>query len=175
MDFSSGGDATLYLVYLPPVGRSAAVNRLHMPPSPSSATITKSFCNEVVILSALCQPHLVRLHDFCADPPALLLVYDFVPNDPLLHRLHRRGTAALPPLPWRTWLAMEAQIASVLEYLHFSLKPHVVHHDMTSSNIFVEADMRARIGGFGLSRLLATPDACSTATERDVSWWCWSC
>ncbi|KAI4979308.1 hypothetical protein ZWY2020_016061 [Hordeum vulgare] len=119
MDFSGGGGAMLYLVYLPLAGRSAVVKRLHVPssPSPSSATITKSFCNEVLILSALRHPHLVRLHGFCADPRALLLIYDFVPNGTLSHHLHRRGTAVPPPLPWRTRLAMAAQIVSALEYL----------------------------------------------------------
>ncbi|KAI4964200.1 hypothetical protein ZWY2020_006860 [Hordeum vulgare] len=68
-------------------------------PSPSSATITKSFCNEVLILSALRHRHLVRLHGFCADLRALLVIYDFVPNRTLSHQLHRRGTAAPPPLP----------------------------------------------------------------------------
>lgn len=168
-----GGFGTVFLAYLPPGGRPAAVKRLHLPPSPSpsfpsaSATITKSFCNEVLILSALRHPHLVRLHGFCADPRALLLVYDFVPNGTLSHHLHRRagitsGAPPPPPLPWRTRLAMAAQIASALEYLHFGVKPPVVHRDVTTSNIFVEADMRARLGDFGLSRLLAPPDACST-------------
>ncbi|KAG8098620.1 hypothetical protein GUJ93_ZPchr0013g35004 [Zizania palustris] len=137
-----GGFGTVFLAHLPPNGRPAAVKRLHVPPSPSpsfpsaSATITKSFCNEVLILSALRHPNLVRLHGFCADPRALLLVYDF--------------------------------IASALEYLHFGVKPPVVHRDVTSSNIFVEADMRARLGDFGLSRLLAPPDACATAPGREL-------
>ncbi|CAL4944917.1 unnamed protein product [Urochloa decumbens] len=173
-----GGFGTVFLAYLPPSGRPAAVKRLHVPPSPSpsfpsaSATITKSFCNEVLILSALRHPHLVRLHGFCADPRALLLVYDFVPNGTLSHHLHRRAGATAPPppppLPWRTRLAMAAQIASALEYLHFGVKPAVVHRDVTSSNIFVEADMRARLGDFGLSRLLAPPDACSTGAAREL-------
>uniref|UniRef100_A0A0E0KKB3 Protein kinase domain-containing protein n=1 Tax=Oryza punctata TaxID=4537 RepID=A0A0E0KKB3_ORYPU len=174
-----GGFGTVFLAYLPPGGRPAAVKRLHVPPSPSpsfpsaSATITKSFCNEVLILSALRHPHLVRLHGFCADPRALLLVYDFVPNGTLSHHLHSRCgvTAAAPPpppLPWRTRLAMAVQIASALEYLHFGVKPAVVHRDVTSSNIFVEADMRARLGDFGLSRLLSPPDACATGTGREL-------
>ncbi|RLN19326.1 putative serine/threonine-protein kinase [Panicum miliaceum] len=173
-----GGFGTVFLAYLPPAGRPAAVKRLHVPPSPSpsfpsaSATITKSFCNEVLILSALRHPHLVRLHGFCADPRALLLVYDFVPNGTLSHHLHRRvgggGAPPPPPLPWRTRLAMAAEIASALEYLHFVVKPAVVHRDVTSSNIFVEADMRARLGDFGLSRLLAPPDACSTGAAREL-------
>ncbi|KAL5209020.1 hypothetical protein ABZP36_004643 [Zizania latifolia] len=174
-----GGFGTVFLAHLPPNGRPAAVKRLHVPPSPSpsfpsaSATITKSFCNEVLILSALRHPNLVRLHGFCADPRALLLVYDFVPNGTLSHHIHRRCgvTAAAPPpppLPWRTRIAMAVQIASALEYLHFGVKPPVVHRDVTSSNIFVENDMRARLGDFGLSRLLAPPDACATAPGREL-------
>uniref|UniRef100_A0A0D9W094 Protein kinase domain-containing protein n=1 Tax=Leersia perrieri TaxID=77586 RepID=A0A0D9W094_9ORYZ len=164
-----GGFGTVFLAYLPPAGRPFAVKRLHVPPSPplpsfpsASATITKSFCNEVLILSALRHPHLVRLHGFCADPRALLLVYDYVPNGTLSHHLHHRRCGAPPPIPWRTRLAMAVQIASALEYLHFEVKPAVVHRDVTSSNIFVESDMRARLGDFGLSRLLAPPDACAT-------------
>ncbi|KAI4988837.1 hypothetical protein ZWY2020_036154 [Hordeum vulgare] len=57
-----------------------------------------------------------------------------------------------------------ARIASALEYLHFAVKPHVVHCDVTSSNIFVEADMCARLDDFVLLRLLATPDSYSTVT-----------
>jgi serine/threonine protein kinase len=63
---------------------------------------------------------------------------------------------------------MAAQIASALEYLHFGVKPAVVHRDVTTSNIFVEADMRARLGDFGLSRLLAPPDACATGGSREL-------
>ncbi|KAG8061385.1 hypothetical protein GUJ93_ZPchr0003g17164 [Zizania palustris] len=119
LKLGNGGFGTVFLAYLPPNGRPAAVKHLHIPPSPSpsfpsasaSAIITKSFCNEVLILSALRHPHLVRLHGFCADPRALLLVYDFVPNSTLSYHLHHRCgvTAAAPPpppLPWRTRIAM---------------------------------------------------------------------
>jgi hypothetical protein len=173
-----GGFGTVFLAHLPSAGCPAAVKRLHFPSPPSSlpsasasAAITKSFCNEVLILSALRHPHLVRLHSFCTDPRALLLVYDFVPNGTLSHHLHRRarsGSAASPPLPWRTRLTMAAQIASALEYLHLGVKPAVVHRDVTTSNIFVEADMRARLDDFGLSRLLAPPDACAAGGGREL-------
>lgn len=54
-------------------------------------------------------------------------------------------------------MEIAVQIAAALEYLHFELKPPVVHRDVTSSNIFVERDMRIKVGDFGLSRLLALP------------------
>jgi tRNA A-37 threonylcarbamoyl transferase component Bud32 len=57
---------------------------------------------------------------------------------------------------------------AALENLHFGMKPAVVHIDVTSSNIFVEADMRACLGDFGLSLLLASPDACAMGGTRDL-------
>lgn len=56
------------------------------------------------------------------------------------------------------------QTAMVMEYLHFSVVPPVVHRDITSSNIFVEKDMRIKVGDFGLSRLLVFPETSSSTS-----------
>lgn len=52
-----------------------------------------------------------------------------------------------------------------MEYLHFSVMPPIVHRDITSSNIFVEKDMRIKVGDFGLSRLLVLPETSSSGSE----------
>lgn len=57
-------------------------------------------------------------------------------------------------MTWRIRLDIALQTALAMEYLHFSITPPVVHRDITSSNIFVEKDMRIKVGDFGLSRLL---------------------
>lgn len=49
-----------------------------------------------------------------------------------------------------------------MEYLHFSVVPPIVHRDITSSNIFVEKDMRIKVGDFGLSRLLVFQETTSS-------------
>ncbi|KAL5976682.1 hypothetical protein ACLOJK_021015 [Asimina triloba] len=49
-----------------------------------------------------------------------------------------------------------------IEYLHFGVQPAIVHRDITSSNIFVEKDMRVKVGDFGLSRLLVFTDSTPT-------------
>jgi hypothetical protein len=77
-------------------------------------------------------------------------------------------SAAVPPLPRQTRLVMVAQIMAALENLLFGMKPTAVHSDVTSSIIFVEDDMRACLGDFGLSLLLAPPDACATGGTRDL-------
>lgn len=57
-------------------------------------------------------------------------------------------------MKWVIRVEIALQIALAIEYLHFSVLPPIVHRDVTSSNIFVEKDMRVKVGDFGLSRLL---------------------
>ncbi|XP_009400976.2 LEAF RUST 10 DISEASE-RESISTANCE LOCUS RECEPTOR-LIKE PROTEIN KINASE-like 1.5 [Musa acuminata AAA Group] len=156
-----GGFGSVYLAHLDD-GRVAAVKRLHR--HHPAAAATKSFCNEILILSSLRHPNLVRLHGYCCDPRGLLLVYDYVPNGTLADHLHGSRSSYSKPqvLPWAVRLDIAIQTAAALEYLHFGLKPPVVHRDITSSNIFVERDMRVKVGDFGLSRLLTLPDPSSS-------------
>ncbi|KAJ3670158.1 hypothetical protein LUZ60_010482 [Juncus effusus] len=163
-----GGFGSVYLGIFSD-GHFAAVKRLHKhhPEAASASRTTKSFYNEILILSSLRHPNLVRLHGYCADPRGLLLVYDYVPNGTLAEQLHGYRRISLG-LDWSTRLSIALQTATALDYLHFSSKPPVVHRDITSSNIFMDSDMRVRLGDFGLSRLLNCPDACSLTGTREL-------
>ncbi|TKY69752.1 serine/threonine-protein kinase [Spatholobus suberectus] len=152
-----GGFGSVYLAQLRN-GRLAAVKYLHRHHA-SAAFSTKSFCNEILILSSINHPNLVKLHGYCSDPRGLLLVYDYVPNGTLAEHLHNRKGS----LTWQVRLDIALQTASAMEYLHFSVAPPVVHRDITSSNIFVERDMRIKVGDFGLSRLLVVQDTTSSS------------
>lgn len=161
-----GGFGSVYLAQLDD-GWIAAVKRLHRQ---HPAATTKSFCNEILILSSLRHPNLVRLHGYCCDPRGLLLVYDYVPNGTLADHLHgSRSLYRKASLTWPVRVDVALQTASALEYLHFALKPPVVHRDITSNNIFVERDMRIKVGDFGLSRLLSLPDPNSSAAAGSSS------
>lgn len=93
----------------------------------------------------------MKLHGYCSDPRGLLLVYEYVPNGTLSDHLHVYKKQCLT---WQVRIDIALQIASAIEYLHFSVVPPIVHRDITSNNIFVDKDMRVRVGDFGLSRLL---------------------
>uniref|UniRef100_A0A7N0TSJ8 Protein kinase domain-containing protein n=1 Tax=Kalanchoe fedtschenkoi TaxID=63787 RepID=A0A7N0TSJ8_KALFE len=155
-----GGFGSVYRAQLSD-GRVVAVKRLHRQSSDSAAVdtyFTKSFCNEILILSSIEHPHMVKLHGYCSDPRGLLLVYDYVPNGTLADHLHSQRRSTLDQtLTWQVRLEIAIQVATAIEYLHFSVKPPVVHRDITSSNIFVESDMRVKVGDFGLSRLMSGP------------------
>ncbi|KAK3027841.1 hypothetical protein RJ639_041475 [Escallonia herrerae] len=157
-----GGFGSVYLGQLQD-DRIVAVKYLHKhQPTISTAaeaakalTSTMSFCNEILILSSINHPNLVKLHGYCSDQRGLLLVYDYVPNGTLADHLH--GSKSLyrkSSLKWQVRVDMALQIAIVIEYLHYSVEPPIVHRDITSSNIFIEKDMRVKVGDFGLSRLL---------------------
>lgn len=118
---------------------------------------SKSFCNEILILSSIEHPNLVKLHGYCSDPRGLLLVYDYIPNGTLADHLHG-PTRKKGLLNWQTRVDIALQIAIAVEYLHFTVQPAVVHRDITTCNIFVDQNMRVRVGDFGLSRLLVYPD-----------------
>nr|KYP65954.1 putative serine/threonine-protein kinase At1g18390 family [Cajanus cajan] len=152
-----GGFGSVYLAHLRD-GRLAAVKYLHRHHA-TAAFSTKSFCNEILILSSINHPNLVKLHGYCSDPRGLLLVYDYIPNGTLAEHLHNRKGS----LTWRVRLDIALQTALAMEYLHFSVVPPVVHRDITSSNIFVERDMRIKVGDFGLSRLLVVQDTTSSS------------
>ncbi|KAF5746667.1 serine/threonine-protein kinase [Tripterygium wilfordii] len=157
-----GGFGSVYLGQLTD-GRIVAVKYLHTNKHAATANgrafSAKSFCNEILILSSINHQNLVRLHGYCSDARGLLLVYDYVPNGTLADHLHgpksvyRKGS-----LTWQVRFDIAFQIALAVEYLHFAVKPPIVHRDITSSNIFVEKDMRVKVGDFGLSRLLVFPE-----------------
>ncbi|CAA2955262.1 LEAF RUST 10 DISEASE-RESISTANCE LOCUS RECEPTOR-LIKE PROTEIN KINASE-like [Olea europaea subsp. europaea] len=167
-----GGFGSVYLGLLYN-GRIVAVKHLHKRNDTTAAGAkgfsTKSFCNEILILSSIYHPNLVKLHGYCSDPRGLVLVYDYVPNGTLSDHLHGKKSLYLKgALNWNTRVDIALQIAMAIEYLHFSVVPPVVHRDITSSNVFVEKDMRVRVGDFGLSRLLVcseTSMASSNSSE----------
>ncbi|CAA3003223.1 LEAF RUST 10 DISEASE-RESISTANCE LOCUS RECEPTOR-LIKE PROTEIN KINASE-like [Olea europaea subsp. europaea] len=172
-----GGFGSVYLGQLYD-GRIVAVKHLHKH-NPATAAgakgfSTKSFCNEILILSSINHPNLVKLHGYCSDPRGLLLVYDYVPNGTLSDHLHGKKSlyqkGALK-LTWNTRVDIAMQTAMAIEYLHFSVVPPVVHRDITSSNIFVEKDMRVKVGDFGLSRLLVCSETSMASNNSSEGVW----
>ncbi|KAE8716503.1 Tetratricopeptide repeat (TPR)-like superfamily protein isoform 1 [Hibiscus syriacus] len=156
-----GGFGSVYLGQLRD-NRIVAVKYLHKSNPLGNALSTKFFCNEILILSSINHPNLVKLHGYCSDPRGLLLVYDYVPNGTLADHLHGRPKTSLT---WPVRLEIALQTALAIEYLHFSVLPPIVHRDITTSNIFVERDMRIKVGDFGLSRLLVFPENSSSKSE----------
>ncbi|XP_022147269.1 protein LYK5-like [Momordica charantia] len=106
---------------------------------------------QLKILQKVNHGNLVKLEGFCIDPEdaSCYLVYEYVENGSLYSWLHRSEKRKLS---WRMRLRVAIDVANGLLYIHEHTRPRVVHKDIKSSNILLDANMRAKIANFGLAK-----------------------
>ncbi|KAG7018758.1 Serine/threonine receptor-like kinase NFP, partial [Cucurbita argyrosperma subsp. argyrosperma] len=106
---------------------------------------------QLKILQKINHGNLVKLEGFCIDPEnaTCYLIYEHVENGSLYSWLHG---SQRQKLNWRTRLRIAIDVANGLLYIHEHTRPQVVHKDIKSSNILLDASMRAKIANFGLAK-----------------------
>ncbi|XP_044481359.1 LOW QUALITY PROTEIN: L-type lectin-domain containing receptor kinase IX.1-like [Mangifera indica] len=110
----------------------------------------KEYVSEVRIISRLRHRNLVQLYGWCHQQGELLLVYEFMPNGSL--DAHLFGGKAT--LSWAIRYKIALGLASALLYLHEEWEQCVVHRDIKSSNVMLDSNFNAKLGDFGLARLV---------------------
>ncbi|CAD6270947.1 unnamed protein product [Miscanthus lutarioriparius] len=114
------------------------------------------FQAEVETLGRIRHRHIVRLLAFCSGPEAKLLVYEYMVNGSLGEALHHRdgdGDGA-GVLAWASRLRVATEAAKGLCYLHHDCSPPILHRDVKSNNILLDARMEAHVADFGLAKFL---------------------
>lgn len=108
-----------------------------------------AFINELEALSRLNHKNLVRLLGFCEDSNERVLVYEFMQNGTLHDHLH--GLQSSPLMSWAKRIKAALDAARGIEYLHVYAVPPIIHRDIKSSNILLDATWTAKVSDFGLS------------------------
>lgn len=145
-EFNELGRGSYGFVYkaVLPDGRQLAVKRAN------AATIihtnSRDFETELEILCNIRHANIVNLLGYCAEMGERLLVYEFMPHGTLHDHLH----GGLSTLNWTLRLKIAMQAAKGLEYLHKEVVPPIVHRDVKTSKILLDADWSARVTDFGL-------------------------
>ncbi|XP_074565232.1 serine/threonine receptor-like kinase NFP [Curcuma longa] len=114
--------------------------------------------DELKILQKVNHSNLVKLEGFCIDGKegTTYLVYEYVVNGSLDTWLHSPADAGVSDggrrLDWRSRLRIALDVANGLQYIHEHTWPRVVHKDIKSSNVLLDASFHAKIANFGLAR-----------------------
>ncbi|GKV26591.1 hypothetical protein SLEP1_g35861 [Rubroshorea leprosula] len=140
-----GGFGYVYKGFLRDSNADVAVKRI----SRKSKQGIKEYTSEVKIISRLRHKNLVKLIGWCHEKE-LLLVYEFMPNGSLDSHLFKGRSI----LPWNLRFKIVQGSGSALLYLHELGDFCVLHRDIKTSNIMLDSAFNAKLGDFGLARLV---------------------
>ncbi|KAK9002609.1 hypothetical protein V6N11_025279 [Hibiscus sabdariffa] len=113
-----------------------------------------AFESELALLSRLHHKHLVGLVGFCHENDERLLVYEYMSNGSLYDHLHNKDNIEKSSSivnSWKMRIRIALDAARGIHYLHNYAVPPIIHRDIKSSNILLDANWTARVSDFGLS------------------------
>ncbi|KAK9077174.1 hypothetical protein SSX86_005510 [Deinandra increscens subsp. villosa] len=141
-----GGFGGVYKGFVKDLSVYVAVKRV----SKTSKQGIKEYASEVRIISRLRHKNLVQLTGWCHEKGELLLVYEFMANGSLdLHLFKGKSL-----LTWHNRYKIAQGLASALLYLHEEWEQCVLHRDIKSSNVMLDSNFNAKLGDFGLAKLV---------------------
>ncbi|KAF7849230.1 hypothetical protein BT93_L1065 [Corymbia citriodora subsp. variegata] len=141
-----GGFGRVYEGCLIGVNTNVAIKKI----TPESRQGIKEYATEVKTISRLRHRNLVQPLGWCHEEKVLLLIYEFMSTGSLDSHLFKHQTF----LTWEKRYRIAQGLASALLYLHEEWEQCVVHRDIKSSNIMLDSDFNAKLGDFGLARLV---------------------
>ncbi|KAF3434940.1 hypothetical protein FNV43_RR22027 [Rhamnella rubrinervis] len=147
----SGRTGTMYKAVLDD-GTSLMVKRLQ-----ESQHSEKEFLSEMATLGSVKHRNLVPLLGFCVAKRERLLVYKNMPNGFLHDRLHLVDDDG-KGMDWPTRLKIGIHTAKGFAWLHHNCNPRIIHRNISSKCILLDADFEPKISDFGLARLMNPVD-----------------
>lgn len=142
-----GGSGTVYKIELGN-GEIVAVKRLWN--RRAKHLFDKELKTEVETLGSIRHKNIVKLYSYFSGLNCSLLVYEYMPNGNLWDALHRGWIH----LDWPTRHRIAVGVAQGLAYLHHDLSPPVIHRDIKTTNILLDADYQPKVADFGIAKVL---------------------
>ncbi|KAI9180661.1 hypothetical protein LWI28_006986 [Acer negundo] len=111
------------------------------------------FVGEVNVLGKLRHRNIVRLLGFLHNYANMMIVYEFMNNGSLGEALHGKQAVRLL-VDWVSRYNIALGVAQGLAYLHHDCHPPIIHRDIKSNNILLDANLEPKIADFGLARMM---------------------
>lgn len=143
----SGRTGTMYKAVLDD-GTSLMVKRLQ-----ESQYSEKEFLSEMATLGSVKYRNLVPLLGFCVAKKERILVYRNMPNGTLHDQLHPVDNGG-KVMDWPLRLKIGIGAARGLAWLHHTCNPRILHRNISSKCILLDAEFEPKISDFGLARLM---------------------
>lgn len=121
---------------------------------------------EVKMLNKINHFNLINLQGVCKHDGCFYLVYEYMKNGSLREWLCKKKPEGTDGWIRRIQIALD--VANGLQYLHNFTKPACVHKDIKSSNILLDANLRAKIANFSLASTAITEGTDTKALTRIV-------
>ncbi len=119
------------------------------------------FLKEATIMAAVPASYFVRLEGIVFEENNYALVMEYMPRGNLVQFL-KKG----PKLTWERRYQIGADISHGLDCLH---QFGILHLDLTSNNVLIDSDFRAKIIDFDVSHF-KNSFACKTAILKESAW-----
>nr|XP_015208216.1 PREDICTED: interleukin-1 receptor-associated kinase 3 isoform X1 [Lepisosteus oculatus]XP_015208218.1 PREDICTED: interleukin-1 receptor-associated kinase 3 isoform X1 [Lepisosteus oculatus]XP_015208219.1 PREDICTED: interleukin-1 receptor-associated kinase 3 isoform X1 [Lepisosteus oculatus] len=125
----------------------------------------KLFMSEIQVLSLYHHPNILALSGYCSEEGKYCLVYPYMSNGSLFHRLHCPDTRAL--LPWQVRLRILKGTARAVQHLHTAQPCCVISGNITSANILLDEHFEPQLSDFGMACLRphSVNDSCTISLD----------
>ncbi|XP_044964195.1 receptor-like protein kinase [Hordeum vulgare subsp. vulgare] len=128
-------------------------------------TVDLSRCGfpiEMKILNTVRHRNIVRMAGYCIRRNVGMILYEYMPEGTLFELLHERTPQVA--LDWTARHLIALGAAEGLSYLHHDSVPMIVHRDVKSSNILMDAELVPKITDFGMGKIVGDEDADATVS-----------
>ncbi|KAL6658258.1 hypothetical protein ACP70R_003844 [Stipagrostis hirtigluma subsp. patula] len=142
-----GGFGPVYRGYLTDLDRHVAIKVLSQE---TSGQGLKEFKAEVKVMTQLRHKNIVQLLGWCSSLKGLLLVYELMPEGSLDNHIYDPEKM----LTWQERYKIAIGLGSGLLYLHEECEKCIVHGDIKPANVMLDIQHNAKLGDFGLARLI---------------------
>lgn len=150
-----GSFGTIY--YGEHMGRSVAVKMIEA----NVQGHLEEFHREIQIMERLRAQEVVQLFGYCQEPAATCLVMEHMEQGDLYQLIPKK---VFKPEEQKRLIL---EIARGLQYLH---SQGVIHRDLKSANILINADDHAKIADFGLSKIKTLSVATAHHRSEAIQW-----
>ena len=155
---AAGGMGEVYLAELPGVAnlsQRVAIKRI-LPHLARDSEFVSKFIDEAYIMMRLHHGNIVGVHELADQDGELYIVMEYLPGRDLkaVTRRLRQNRQVMPP-DLALWLV--AEICAALDYAHRKVDEdgtpmHIVHRDVSPSNVLLGAGGEVKLLDFGIAR-----------------------